>query len=287
VNCGYPGSRSQIKIRLHTAHSESCARFLPTRGTHTDVSLIQVRSCVCLASGSSTSAMMLRASRCNCLQLSTWRRRRDRGTHHGRGWSISRSTMAFYITFQNDSAPRSLSVILNLAMPMSSVINFTGPFLGTILQPLAKQGSWYIDLDLEAIIAKPSAHPKRHLVVTWHGNSHLFARHRRVLLSTSSRTCTLGHRILQRPLYSNLPFHATAPQTIPWRCGDRKALPALALKEFWPGAPRLNPSRRSPTGRVLITEVAGRRRRTCTIGSETSCCGSFALLGCAAGMHPR
>jgi hypothetical protein len=42
----------------------------------------------------------------------------------------------------------------DLAIPMLSDINFTGPSLGTILQPLAKQGSWYIDLELAAIIAK-------------------------------------------------------------------------------------------------------------------------------------
>ena len=42
----------------------------------------------------------------------------------------------------------------DLAIPMLSDINFTGPSLGTILRPLAKQGSWYIDLELAAIIAK-------------------------------------------------------------------------------------------------------------------------------------
>jgi hypothetical protein len=33
-------------------------------------------------------------------------------------------------------------------------VTFTGPSLGAILRPLAKQGSWYIDLELAAIIAK-------------------------------------------------------------------------------------------------------------------------------------
>ena len=42
----------------------------------------------------------------------------------------------------------------DLAIPMISGINFTGPSLGAILRPLAKQGSWYIDLELAAIIAK-------------------------------------------------------------------------------------------------------------------------------------
>lgn len=42
----------------------------------------------------------------------------------------------------------------DLAIPMLSDINFTGPSLGAVLRPLAKQGSWYIDLELAAIIAK-------------------------------------------------------------------------------------------------------------------------------------
>ena len=42
----------------------------------------------------------------------------------------------------------------DLAIPMLSDINLTGPSLGAVLQPLAKQGSWYIDLELAAIIAK-------------------------------------------------------------------------------------------------------------------------------------
>ncbi|SRR6266404_576123 len=33
-------------------------------------------------------------------------------------------------------------------------ITFTGPSLGTVLRPLTKQGSWYIDLEPAAIIAK-------------------------------------------------------------------------------------------------------------------------------------
>ncbi|KAH9068462.1 hypothetical protein EDB83DRAFT_2263052 [Lactarius deliciosus] len=43
---------------------------------------------------------------------------------------------------------------VDLAIPMLSDISFTGPSLGAVLQPLAKQGSWYIDLELAAIIAK-------------------------------------------------------------------------------------------------------------------------------------
>ncbi|KAH9031782.1 hypothetical protein EDB85DRAFT_1958421 [Lactarius pseudohatsudake] len=42
----------------------------------------------------------------------------------------------------------------DLAIPMLSGINFTGPSLGAVLQSLTKQGSWYIDLELAAIIAK-------------------------------------------------------------------------------------------------------------------------------------
>lgn len=42
----------------------------------------------------------------------------------------------------------------DLATPMLSNVKFTGPFLGTILHPLAKQGSWYIDLELASILAK-------------------------------------------------------------------------------------------------------------------------------------
>jgi hypothetical protein len=42
----------------------------------------------------------------------------------------------------------------DLAILMLSDINCTGPSLGTVLQPNAKQGSWYIDLELAAIIAK-------------------------------------------------------------------------------------------------------------------------------------
>jgi hypothetical protein len=53
-----------------------------------------------------------------------------------------------------------------------------------------------------------------------------------------------GPKILQRSRYSHLPFHATAPQTVPWCCGDRKAFPALMLEAFralGPSAPWLNP----------------------------------------------
>jgi len=42
----------------------------------------------------------------------------------------------------------------DLATPMLSNVKFTGPFLGTILHPLAKQGNWYIDLELASILAK-------------------------------------------------------------------------------------------------------------------------------------
>ncbi|KAF8273294.1 hypothetical protein EI94DRAFT_1298434 [Lactarius quietus] len=42
----------------------------------------------------------------------------------------------------------------DLAIPLLSDINFTGSSLGAVLRPLAKQGSWYIDLKLAAIIAK-------------------------------------------------------------------------------------------------------------------------------------
>jgi hypothetical protein len=42
----------------------------------------------------------------------------------------------------------------DLAIPMLSGVSFTGSSLGTILRPLAKQGSWYIDLELAAIIAR-------------------------------------------------------------------------------------------------------------------------------------
>ncbi|KAN0132966.1 hypothetical protein V8E53_009331 [Lactarius tabidus] len=42
----------------------------------------------------------------------------------------------------------------DLAIPMLSDINLLGSSLGTILRPLAKQGSWYIYLELAAVIAK-------------------------------------------------------------------------------------------------------------------------------------
>ncbi|KAH9960907.1 hypothetical protein BC827DRAFT_1267959 [Russula dissimulans] len=42
---------------------------------------------------------------------------------------------------------------VDLAIPLLADINFTGPFLGVILRPLAKQGSWYIDLELATILA--------------------------------------------------------------------------------------------------------------------------------------
>ena len=41
----------------------------------------------------------------------------------------------------------------DLAIPMLSGIKFTGSSLGAVLRPLSKQGRWYIDLELAAIIA--------------------------------------------------------------------------------------------------------------------------------------
>jgi hypothetical protein len=72
-------------------------------------------------------------------------------------------------------------------------INFTGRSLGTILRPLAKQGNWYIDPELAAIIARAlcsiSVSEAPRFVVTWHGHfSCLYVQHRR----TAVRMCTLG-----------------------------------------------------------------------------------------------
>ena len=114
---------------------------------------------------------------------------------HGTSAAYDFSAVAFYVTLQYDSAHRSpgctirsgrvllvasflpvpdLSVPLgsmlvqegraHLAIPMLSDINFTGSSLGTVLQPLAKQGSWYIDR-WQPSSQKPSTpylYPKRH-----------------------------------------------------------------------------------------------------------------------------
>jgi len=62
-----------------------------------------------------------------------------------------------YLPVPNLSVPLSPMLVqegrADLAIPMLPDINFTGPFLGTILRPLAKQGSWYIDLELATILA--------------------------------------------------------------------------------------------------------------------------------------
>ncbi|KAN0132965.1 hypothetical protein V8E53_009330 [Lactarius tabidus] len=63
-----------------------------------------------------------------------------------------------------------------------------------------------------------------------------------------------------------------------------KLSPRAMLEAFCalgPTPPGLNPLRRSPTGRVLTTEMACRRRRAYTVGSETAFCVSFASLGYA------
>lgn len=71
---------------------------------------------------------------------------------------------------------------------------------GTVLQPLSRQGSCYIDLELTAIITKVlysvsefEAHRRQLLLLTiWHGRySRLCAQHRHILLWLSSRTSTL------------------------------------------------------------------------------------------------
>jgi hypothetical protein len=89
----------------------------------------------------------------------------------------------------------------DLAIPMISGINFTGPSLGTILRHLPSRGAGTSTLSWQPSSQKPSTpylYPKRHhrqllLVATWHGHcSRLYVRHRRVPLSPSSRTCTLG-----------------------------------------------------------------------------------------------
>ena len=63
-----------------------------------------------------------------------------------------------YLPVPDLSAPLGLMLLqegrVDLATPMLTNVNFTGPFLGTILRPLAKQGSRYIDLELATILAK-------------------------------------------------------------------------------------------------------------------------------------
>lgn len=63
-----------------------------------------------------------------------------------------------YLPLPNLSVPLGPMLVqegrADLAIPMLSDIDFTGPYLGAVLRPLAKQGSWYIDLELAAIIAK-------------------------------------------------------------------------------------------------------------------------------------
>jgi len=62
-----------------------------------------------------------------------------------------------YLPVPDLSAPLGLMLVqegrVDLATPMLANVNFTGPFLGTILRPLAKQ-SRYIDLELATILAK-------------------------------------------------------------------------------------------------------------------------------------
>ena len=63
-----------------------------------------------------------------------------------------------YLPVPDLSAPLGLTLIqegrIDLAIPILAYVNFTGPFLGAILRPLAKQRSLYIDLELAAILAK-------------------------------------------------------------------------------------------------------------------------------------
>lgn len=63
-----------------------------------------------------------------------------------------------YLPVPDLSAPLGLMLVqegrVDLAIPMLSDVNFTGPFLGTILRPFAKQGNRYIDLEFAAILAK-------------------------------------------------------------------------------------------------------------------------------------
>jgi hypothetical protein len=63
-----------------------------------------------------------------------------------------------YLPVADLSAPLGVMLIqegrVDLAVPMLANVDFTGPLLGTILRPLAKRGSQYIDLSLAAILAK-------------------------------------------------------------------------------------------------------------------------------------
>lgn len=63
-----------------------------------------------------------------------------------------------YLPVPDISAPLGLILVqegrTDLAIPLLADVNFSGPFLGAILRPLAKQGSRYIDLELAAILAK-------------------------------------------------------------------------------------------------------------------------------------
>jgi hypothetical protein len=63
-----------------------------------------------------------------------------------------------YLPVPDLSTPLGLILVqegrADLAMPILAHVNFTGPFLGAILRPLAKQRNRYIDLELAAILAK-------------------------------------------------------------------------------------------------------------------------------------
>ena len=63
-----------------------------------------------------------------------------------------------YLPVPNLSAPLGVMLVqegrADLAIPILVNVDFTGPLLGTILRPLAKRGSQYIDLNLAAILAK-------------------------------------------------------------------------------------------------------------------------------------
>ncbi|KAI9511816.1 hypothetical protein F5148DRAFT_1167822, partial [Russula earlei] len=63
-----------------------------------------------------------------------------------------------YLPVPDLSVPLSLMLVqegrMDLAMPLLANVSFTGPLLGSILRPLAKQGSRYIDLELASILAK-------------------------------------------------------------------------------------------------------------------------------------
>ena len=63
-----------------------------------------------------------------------------------------------YLPVPDLSAPLGLMLVqegrADLAIPILANVNFTGPFLGAILRPLAEQRNQYIDLELAAILAK-------------------------------------------------------------------------------------------------------------------------------------